>query len=156
MGTDLEKAQNSANMWAITALSMTIGIWDMVEDSATSLSPMIGEQILAMAEQIFQLKLAGESAEKIMIDLGRIFVNEFGLCGAVSVEMKDNAVVTVLKDSIGINEMKALQARGIRKFFAHPFLCAGLAALARTGIKTRANLVIDANNKDTTITFEYI
>ncbi len=156
MGTDQEKIANRARMWGLVVFSMTAGIWDMVEESSVSLSPIIGEQLLKMAEKQLGLEIAGESPEHIMVELGRIFVDEYGFCSSAQTDVSGNTIKVVLAHAVGVPEFKLLMDMGVEKPFSHPFMCAGLAALARLGRRARPTLELDVTNQTYTITFEML
>lgn len=155
MTTEQEQAINRSRMWALTVMGMAVGVWDLVEESANSLSPIIGEQILVMAEKLFDLNFEGETPEKLMSDLGFIFVDKFGFCTAIEVESSDKTIIVTGKNSVGIAELKAIKERGVAPFI-HPFLCTGLAGLARLGLRARAQLEISPNQQDIIIKFTLV
>ncbi|HEX2981839.1 MAG TPA: hypothetical protein VHO48_16380 [Anaerolineaceae bacterium] len=156
MATEQEKTGNRARMWGLTVAGMTMGIWDMVEESAVSLSPGIGEQILKMAEKQLGLEIAGESPRHILIELGRIFVDEYGFCSEALVEGEEPSLKVTLKNAVGVPEYVGLRAQGLEKPFSHPFYCTGLAALARLGKRARGNVEMDLASKTAVITYDIL
>lgn len=157
MGTDMEKTANRARMWGLTCLGMTMGIWDMVEEASVSLSPAIGAQLLRMAEKQLGLEIAGESPEHILTELARIFVDEFGYCSSADVKREGNVVSVTLVNAVGFVEFGMLiKEHGITKMFSHPFLCTGIAALNRLGVRSRSNVAFDDENKGFVVSYELI
>lgn len=156
MATEQEKTAHREQLLALMLLGMTVGIWDMVEESATSLSPVIGENILGEIEKQLGLEIAGEKPEDILVELGRIFVDELGVASEIKVERTDKAIRITLLNAMGMAEFTILQEHGVEKLFSHPFLCTGLVALARLGVKARGTVELDKAAKSQTVTFELL
>jgi hypothetical protein len=49
-----------------------------------------------------------------------------------------------------------LKEQGVKKLFSHPFMCTGLAALSRLGVKSRGDVQVDAVTKGVTVNFELV
>jgi hypothetical protein len=156
MATDQEKTSHRLRLWALTALGMTMGIWEMVEESATSLSPVIGENTLTELEKQLGLEIAGEKPEDILVELGRIFIDEYGWASEVKVVRTDKTIQANLLNAVGMPEFINVQDHGVEKLFSHPFLCTGLAALARSGVKARGMVELDKAAKSQIVTFELL
>lgn len=156
MTTDLEKAINSARLWGFSLMGMTLGIWDMVEESAASLSPQIGSQLLSMLEAQFHFKPAGETPEVLLTELGQIFVNEFAFASKVELECMDKTLRVLFTKAVGTAEFNLMKERGVEKLFSHPFLCVGIAALSRLGYKARGSVDVDPVAQATTVSFELL
>ena len=156
MATEQEKNANRARLWGLTVIGMTLGIWDMVQESSTSLSPQIGQAILGEIEKTLGLEVAGEQPETILVELGRIFVDEYGFATEAKVEKTGNQLRVTLCNAVGIPEFSAMMEKGVEKVFSNPFYCAGLAALSRQGSKARGNIEIDKAAKSYIVTFELL
>jgi hypothetical protein len=156
MATDLDKSNNRARLWGLTTIGMTMGIWDMVEESASSLSPQIGAQILGMVEKQLGLEIAGEKPEELFVDLGRIFVDEYGFASEAKVDRADKVIHVSFKNSVGTPEFAMAKKQGVEKLFSHPFLCTGLAALSKLGLKSRGSVEVDPDTRGTVVTFELL
>ncbi len=156
MATDQQKVANRARMWGMVAVSMTLGIWDMVQESSLSISPVIGKAMLEDLEKLAGLEIAGEQPEAIMVELGRIFVDECGFATEVKVEKTGSGLKITMLNAVGTSEFGALQEQGVEKLFSHPFYCVGLAALARLGCKARGTVELDKAAKTYVITFELL
>ncbi len=156
MATELEKSTYRARLWGLTAIGLTLGIWDMVQESACSLIPVIGENILKDVEKVLGLELAGEKPDDVMVELGRILVDESGFASEAKVDKTDKGYRVTLLNAVGTPEFASLRERGVEKLFSHPVLCAGTAALARLGLKSRGDVAIDPAAKTQTVTFEIL
>lgn len=157
MATEQEKFANRARMWGLTALGLTAGIWEMVEEASASMSLSIGEAILTQVEKQLGLELAGEKPEHMLVELCRIFVDEYGYCTETVIDNKDTVIKVTLKNAVGTIEFGTLQKdHGVEKIFSNPFMCVGIAGLARIGVKTRGKVEFDIPNKTQVITFEVV
>lgn len=156
MATEVEKVTHRARLWGLVSIGMTLGIWDMVQESAVSLSPVIGKVILQEIEKNLGLEVAGERPEDMLIELGRIFVDEFAIATEVRVENANNGLQATLVNAVGTPEFTALQEKGVEKLFSQPFYCAGLAALARLGCKARGSVEIDKAHNSQVIRFDLL
>jgi hypothetical protein len=156
MATEQQKYANRARLWGLTVVGMTMGIWEMVEEASVALSPQIGAQILNMLEKQLGLEVAGEKPEHLLVELGRIFVDEYGYASEAKVESTDKTLRVTLENAVGTPEFAMLKERGVEKLFSHPFFCAGLAAFARLGLKARGNVETDVAAKRQVITYELI
>lgn len=154
MATEEAKLVNRARMWGLTALGMTFGIWELIQESSTALSPTIGEAIVREMEKALGLEIAGEKPEHILVELGRIFVDEYGFATEAKVEPTEKGFRVTLVNAVGTPEFSGLVEHGVEKLFSHLFYCAGLAVLARLGTKARGEVFIDKAAKSHVITFE--
>ncbi len=136
---------------------MTWGIWEMVEDASVALSPAIGAAILEMMEKQIGFEIAGENPRDAFIELGRIFIDEFGYAAEVKATVEDNKFTFVFSSPVGLPESRALEAKGVKKAFSNPVYCVGIALLKRFGYKCRVttqDFNLEANT--ITLTFEAI
>jgi hypothetical protein len=156
MATDQEKTARREGLWGMTVFGMTVGIWEMVEDSATAITPYIGNALLPMIEKQLGLEIAGEKPADIITEIGRLFVDEFGFASEAKVSATDKAVTLVLKNALGTKEGAGLVAMGVKKQFAHPVLCVGIGALTRAGVKCRGNMELDVPNNSQIVTFDLL
>jgi hypothetical protein len=156
MATEQDKYANRARMWGMVVLAMTAGIWDMVEDSAVTLSPMIGATLLSLFEKNAGLEIAGDKPEQMLVELGRILVDEMGYATEAKVEGSDKTYKLTLINAVGLPEFKSLETKGITKPFSNPVYCTGIAAMNRLGFKCRGKIDIDVEKKTQVTTFELV
>jgi hypothetical protein len=154
MGTEQQKLENRARLWGLTVTGMTLGMWGMVEESATSLAPGIGAQILEMVESKLGKKIDAAAPQEVLGQLAKAFVDEFGYAAGVKVEGADKQIRVSFAKAISAPEFALLAERGVKKIFSHPFMSAGVAALSRLGVKTRWNVEVDPAGGNETVTFE--
>jgi hypothetical protein len=128
----------------------------MVEESATSLAPGVGSQILEMVESKLGKKIDAAKPDEILRQLGRVFIEEFGYAADVKVEGADNQIRVSFHKAISAPEFALLAQRGVKKIFSHPFMSAGVAALSRIGQKARWMVEIDPAGGNETVTFDLL
>jgi hypothetical protein len=155
MATDQEKSSRREVMLGTLAFGITFGVWEMMEDSATALTPTIGKSLLPMLEQRLGLKISGEKPVEVLTDVGRTFVDELGWAKGSKVTATEKAITVHLTDAMGSEQIAEMTAKGM-KFFSHPVMCVGVEALARMGVKCRPSLVTDAAGNTQTVTFELL
>lgn len=156
MGNEQKQLENRARLWGLTVTGLTMGIWGMVEESATSLAPGVGKQILEMVETQLGKKIDAAKPDEVLGQLGKVFVDEFGYASAVKVESADKQVKVSFTKAISAPEFGLLAERGVKKIFSHPFMSAGMAALGRMGARARWNVAVDPAGGNETITFDLL
>jgi hypothetical protein len=156
MATDLQILENRARLWGMSVTGMTLGIWGMVEESATSLAPQIGSQILEMMETKLGKKVDSQKPEDAVRQLAGLFIDEFGYAADSKVEGTDEHIRVSFSKAISAPEFALLAQRGVKRMFSHPFMSAGVAVLSRLGRKARWNVEIDPVGENEIITFELL
>jgi hypothetical protein len=156
MGTEQQKLENRARLWGLTVSGMTMGIWGMVEESATSLAPQIGSQILEMVEKQLGKKIDAPKADEAVRQLAGVFVDEFGYAADAKVEGTDKQIKVSFSKAISAPEFGMLQQRGVARLFSHPFMSAAVAVLARMGRKARWTVAVDPAGGNETIAFDIL
>jgi hypothetical protein len=156
MGNEQKQLENRARLWGLTVTGLTMGIWGMVEESATSLAPGVGKQILEMVETQMGKKIDAAKPDEAIGQLAKVFVDEFGYASAVKVEGADKQVKVSFTKAISAPEFGLLAGRGVKKIFSHPFMSAGMAALGRLGARARWDVAVDPASGNETITFDLI
>jgi hypothetical protein len=155
MTTELEKAQYRGYMLGALVFGMTFGVWDIMEESATALTPTIGKMLLPMVEDLLDMKVEGETPEDLLKMIGIMFTEKLDWGTGYDVTTSDKSVRLTLTDGLATDEIEGLISQGM-KFFSHPVLCTGVEALARKGFKCRPSLNADSDKKTQTITFELL
>ncbi len=153
MATEQEKIVNRERVWSMVAMALTKGVWDMVEDSAATLTPKLGLQILEMIEKQLNLNVKAGTPEDVIKEIGKIAVEGMGFAAEAQVETGEKIIKLTLKNAEATEQFAQLQEQGVKKLFSHPFLCCGIAALAKIGTIARGEIMVDAVSKTTTLTF---
>ncbi len=148
-----------ANMTELSGMivtAMTMGIWDLVEESAVTMSPMIGDELLTLIEKKAGLELNDEDPEKILTELGQIYVDDYGYGSKVTIDRDGKIFKMTFFDAVGLENYIAIEEMGVEKPFSNPIYCTGLAALARLGLRARATTEVDMEKKTFTATFKVL
>ncbi|MBN1439404.1 MAG: hypothetical protein JW929_08350 [Anaerolineales bacterium] len=156
MATDPQKMENRARLWGMTVTGMTLGIWGMVEESATSLAPQVGSQILEMIETVLDRKIDAGKPDEAVRQLGKLFVEDIGYAADFKVEAADKQIRASFSKAVSVPEFALLQKKGVQKLFSHPFMSAGVAVLARMGQKARWSVEVDPAAGNETVTFDLL
>ncbi len=155
MASEMDKLGRRARLWGLTVVGMTMGIWDMVEDAAVTMSPMIGMALLGFMQKDTGLELAG-TPEQVLTELGRIFVDEMAFGSEAKLEVSGNTYKLTIMNAVGTPEFKMMQDKGVKKLFSNPLLVTGLAALKKINVKAHANLIVDVDAKTQTAVYEIV
>lgn len=154
MATDEQKKQNQLLLSQMTLGVLALESWNMLGESVFSLSGMMGETILTVFEKHMGLEIAGETPQDVLMEIGRIFVDEFGFCGDIEVESSDDdKFVVKVKNCINFSFSEQLQAGGLEKMFICPVMNSCQAALRRIGVKTHEKIDPWAASRGSIITF---
>jgi hypothetical protein len=157
MATEEQKKENRLRLTNMALLSLASSTWDTLGDSSFAFSGPMGNQILKVMEKEMGLEIAGETPEEVMIEIGRIFVDEFGFCGDIDVETNDADGYTVkVKQCVNRRFTDQLLAAGVEKPFICPIMNACQAALRRMGYKMHENVEKWAEEGGSIITFKNI
>jgi hypothetical protein len=112
MATDSQKLENRARLWGMSVTGMTLGIWGMVEESATSLAPQIGSQILELVETKLGRKVDSQKPDDAVRQLAGLFIDEFGYAAESKVEGSDKQIRVSFAKAISVPEFALLAQRG--------------------------------------------
>ena len=155
MTTELEKAQYRGYMLGALVFGMTYGVWDIMEESATALTPTIGKMLLPMMQDLLDMKVEGQDPAELLKLIGIMFTEKLDWGSGYEVTTTGKSVNLILKDGLATDEIAGMISQGM-KFFSHPVMCAGTEALARKGIKNRPSLNADTVSRTQTISFELL
>jgi len=151
MATDEEKKANQLRLLGMVFTSVTLGLWEMVEDAAFALGPTLGKQLLNVMENEMGLEIAGENTEDVVNEIARLFVDEFGFAQKVDVQQNQEAIAVQVHNCV-LKDMSAILAKGGADPYICPFRNCGLAALTRANVRTRPEVVFD-EQQGCTVTF---
>jgi hypothetical protein len=156
MATDSQILENRARLWGMTVNGMTLGIWGMMEESATSLAPQVGMQILDLLEARLGKKVDAAQPEEALRQLSKLFVDAFGYASGGRVDAAGSQIRVSFTQAVSAQELAELPPKGVKRLFSHPFMCTGMAVLARIGRKARWDVVLDPAGANETITFDLL
>lgn len=154
MATEEKKKENRLRLTNLTLLSLAAGAWDTLGESVFALSGSMGEVILDVMEKEMGLEIAGENPQEVIMEIGRIFVDEFGFCSDIDVGGKgaDNLEIKV-KNCINVPFTDKLVKAGVEKPFICPIKNACQAALRRMDFKMHGEVEKWVAGKGSIITF---
>lgn len=157
MATEDAKKVNQYRLMSMALTGLASGVWDTLGESAFAFSGPMGKQILSVMEKEMGLEVAGENPEEVIGEIGRIFVDEFGFAGDITVKTigPDHIEVRVL-NCINRRYTDQLAAAGVEKPFICPILNASQAALRRMGHKMHEDVQKWTEGNGSIITFKGI
>lgn len=157
MATDEQKKENRLRLTNLALLSLSSSTWNMLGETSFSFSGPMGTQILNVMEKEMGLEIAGETPKDVMMEIARIFVDEFGFAGQIEVIEHDADHFEVkVHECVNRSFTDKLVAAGVEKPFICPILNANQAALRRMGFKMKENVEKWVDGKGSIITFESI
>ncbi|HEB65625.1 MAG TPA: hypothetical protein ENJ02_08800 [Chloroflexi bacterium] len=137
MATEEEKKRNLARINAMIIYGLEKGLWDLFGESALATTNAVGDGMLALLEKNMGLEIADEDPQNILTEIGRIFIDEFGIAARFDVTKNDENVDFVVEHCVLLHVEKDLVEAGIKPFVC-PYLNISAAALReRMGMKTR-------------------
>jgi hypothetical protein len=157
MATEEAKKVNQYRLMSMALTGLASGVWDTLGDSAFAFSGPMGRQILGVMEKEMGLEVAGETPEEVIAEIGRIFVDEFGFAGNITVHTPGPDHIEVrVHNCINRRYTDQLAAAGVEKPFICPILNASQAALRRMGYKMHEDVQKWTEGNGSIITFKGI
>lgn len=153
MATDEQKKLNLIRLGSITLMSLALSVWEMLGDTSFVFSKDMGAKILNMLEKEMGLEIAGETPEIVLLELTRIFVDEFGYASDIDLDVSETKIVLKVKNDMNFAYNQQLLATGVEKLFTEPLMNACEAALKRMGYKMHQSIELWPEQKGSIITF---
>ena len=157
MATEEEKKRNLARINAMIIYGLEKGLWDLFGESALATTNAVGEGMLELLSKNMGLEIDGEDPQDILTEIGRLFVDEYGIATDFDITKEGDTVSLNVKHCVLMQVEKDLIAAGIKPFVC-PYLNIAAAAMrhnlsAKTHIKQ-----LDANPEThrCTLVFEMI
>jgi hypothetical protein len=157
MATEDQKKENRLRLTNLALLSLAASTWDTLGESAFAFSGPMGNHILQVMEKEMGLEIAGENPQDVMMEISRIFVDEFGFAGDIDVVMNgDDQYQLKVHNCINRRFTDKLMAAGVEKPFICPIMNACQAALRRMDFKAHETVEKWEEGKGSIITFKFI
>ena len=157
MATDEQKKENRLRLTNLTLASLAAGVWNTLGESSFAMGGPMGEVVLQAMEKEMGLEIAGEDPQEVMMEIGRIFVDEFGFCGDIDVvKTGEDSFEVKVKSCVNRTFTDKLVAAGVEKPFICPILNACEAALRRMNFKMHGDVEKWVEGKGSIITFKGI
>ena len=153
MATDEQKKLNFIRLTSITLMSLSLSVWEMLGDTSFVFSKDMGAKILALLEKEMGLEIAGETPENVLLEVTRIFVDEFGYASDIDLDVTDTKIVMKVKNDMNFIYNQHLIATGVEKLFTDPLMNACEAALMRMDYKMHQSIELWPEQKGSIITF---
>lgn len=158
MATEEKKKANRLRLTNLALLSVTKGAWDVLgRKGVNSFSGVMGDSILHVMEQEMGLEIAGEDPEAVLMEISRIFIDEYGFASDIDVERVDDEHFR-LKVHNCVN--RSFTDKLIDNGVDHPYICpimnATRSALKRMGYKVHENIEKWPEGKGSIIEFSQV
>ncbi len=157
MATEDEKKKNLARINAMIIYGLEKGLWDLFGESAMATTNLIGRGMLELLEKNMGLEVAGETPQDMLTEVGRLFVDEFGIASKFDMTITDDEIDFVVENCVLIQVEKDLVAAGIKPFVC-PFLNIATAAMrqrlsAKTAIR---DIVVNVDERNCALMFQMV
>ncbi len=137
MATEEAKKKNLARINAMIIYGLEKGLWDLFGESALATVNSVGNGMLELLEKDMGLEIAGEDPQDILTEIGRLFVDEFGIATQFDATKTDDTVKFSVQDCVLMRVEKDLVKAGIKPFVC-PYLNISAAAMRqRVRLKTK-------------------
>ncbi len=157
MATEEEKKRNLARLNAMIIYGLEKGLWDLFGESALATTNTVGEGMLELMEKNMGLEIEGEDPQDILTEIGRLFVDEYGIATDFDIEKEGDDINFDVKNCVLMHVEKDLIEAGIKPFVC-PYLNIAAAAMRRRmGVKTSiSQFEVDVENHQCKLCFRLI
>ncbi len=157
MATEEEKKRNLARINAMIIYGLEKGLWDLFGESALATTNTVGEGMLAVLEKTMGLEIAGEAPQDVLTEVGRLFVDEFGIATRFDIEKTDDEVDFMVENCVLMQVEKDLIEAGIKPFVC-PYLNIAAAAMRQhMDLKTKiSKFEVDTEKHSCLLQFKMI
>ncbi|ACF12868.1 hypothetical protein Ctha_0397 [Chloroherpeton thalassium ATCC 35110] len=157
MASEEQKKQNQLRLTSMALTSLAQAVWETLGESAFSYSGLMGDELLRVMEKEMGLEIAGHTPKEVIMEVSRIFVDEFGYASDIEVEGDDDTLITLkVRQCINRKFSDRLDAAGVEKPFICPIMNACQAGLRRLGYKMREEVHKWHEGGGSIITFERV
>jgi hypothetical protein len=137
MATEDEKKKNLARLNAMIIYGLEKGLWDLFGESALATTNLVGRGMLELLEKNMGLEIVGENPQDMLTEIGRLFVDEFGIATAFDTTFAEDTADFVVENCVLMNVEEDLIKAGIKPFVC-PYLNIATAAMRqRLGERTK-------------------
>ena len=157
MATEEEKKRNLARINAMIIYGLEKGLWNLFGESALATTNTVGQGMLEILEKNMGLEIAGEDPQDVLTEIGRIFVDEFGIDTDFDIVKDGDNIDFKVKNCVLMHVEKDLLAEGIQPFMC-PYLNIAVAAMRkRMGVKARISKIdVDTENHACSLQFQML
>ncbi|MEN8154274.1 MAG: hypothetical protein ABFR75_09655 [Acidobacteriota bacterium] len=154
MATEEEKKQQLVKVFTLMIEGLAKGIYDLFEDSAYSLMETVGKDMVEIMQKEMGFEIEGETADEVLKELMRIWVDEIGFFEDAKVEKIDGGWEIVGSKCKGWNLTQKILATGVNEPFTCPVMNTMHAALEKVGVRTHMHIEPQKDIKGTKFTLK--
>ncbi len=157
MATEEEKKRNLARINAMIIYGLEKGLWDLFGESALATTNLIGNGMLELLEKTMGLEIGGEDPQDVLTEIGRLFVDEFGIATRFDIKRMDDDIDFIIENCVLMQVEKDLVEAGIKPFVC-PYLNISTAAMRnRMGLKTKiSGFEVNLDKKSCVLQFQMV
>lgn len=152
MATEEEKKKQLVKVFSLMIEGLAKGIYDLFEDSAYSLMETVGKDLVEIMQKEMGFEIEGETADEVLRELIRIWVDEIGFFEEAKVEKIDNGWEITGAKCKGWNLTQKILATGVNEPFTCPVMNTMHAALEKVGVRTHMHIEPQPDIKGTKFT----
>ena len=133
------------------------GLWDLFGESALSTTNLVGKGMLELLEKNMGLEIEGEDPQDMLTEIGRLFVDEFGIATEFDATYTDDKVDFCVQNCVLMKVEEDLIKAGIKPFVC-PYLNIAAAAMRqRLGERTAiSRFDVDTENRRCNLQFKMV
>ena len=157
MATEDEKKRNLARLNAMIIYGLEKGLWDLFGESALATTNVVGRGMLELLEKNMGLEIVGEDPQDMLTEIGRLFVDEFGIATDFDVTYTDDQIDFSVQNCVLMKVEEDLIKAGIKPFVCPYLNIASAAMRQRLGERTAVRQFdVDTENRHCSLEFQMI
>ncbi len=156
MVTEEQKKRNMMRLMTLMISGMAKALYDLFGETAFATMSEVGKTTLEIMEKEMGLEVDGEDPKDVIIEIGRIFVDEMGFIESFSAEQDGNKIALTVHHCQGWNLTQSIMKTGVEIPFTCPIMNVCQAALIRMGKPAQKSILPIPETHGSTITFTLI
>ena len=155
MATEEQKKESQIRMLKMIVGAMSKALFDLLGETAFAVMGGVGDEYLNVMEKEMGLEIAGETPKDVMMEVGRIFVDEIGYINSFKIEEKDNEIDMLINGCHGYDLSKKLLSQGVN-VLPCPLMNICSSAFKRMGKPVRKKVAPRIKEKGSKLTFIFV
>ncbi len=136
MVNEQQQTENRSRLNSIMLLALAASVWDTLGRTGFAFSAPIGNHALWLMEREMGLEIIGDSPRDILMDICRVFINEFGFASEIEVTSENEGHFQIkVRDYTNLYFLDLLIKTGVKDPFVDPIMNACQAMLRQMGYK---------------------
>ncbi len=157
MATEEEKKRNLARLNAMIIYGLEKGLWDLFGESALATTNLVGKGMLELLEKSMGLEIAGENPQDMLTEIGRLFVDEFGIATDFDAAYEGDTADFCVQNCVLMKVEEDLIKAGIKPFVCPYLNIASAAMRQRLGERTAVSRFdVDTENRRCNLQFKMV